>query len=63
MAAFLGEIGMNESLKAPVTATECAVQEAALVVDWLTATDAMFIVQSILELAQNFVPADQSLCI
>jgi uncharacterized protein (UPF0303 family) len=47
---------MNLKLSAPATAAECADQEAFLVLDRLTAADAMSIGQSILELALIFVP-------
>ncbi len=43
-------------MKAPATAAECAAQEASLVLDRLTAADAMAIGQSILELALTWVP-------
>jgi uncharacterized protein (UPF0303 family) len=43
-------------LKAPATAAECAAQEASLVLDHLTAADALAIGLSILELAHEWVP-------
>ncbi len=43
-------------MKAPATAAECADQEASLVLDRLTAADALSIGQSILELAATWVP-------
>jgi uncharacterized protein (UPF0303 family) len=47
---------MNQFFQAPATAAECAEQEASLVLDHLTAADAMSIGQSILELAPILVP-------
>lgn len=47
---------MNQPLSVPATAAECAVQEAALVLEHLTAADAMSIGKSILELAPVLVP-------
>jgi len=47
---------MNLSSLAPATAAECAEQEASLVLDRLTAADAMSVGLSILELAQAWVP-------
>ena len=43
-------------MKAPTTAAECADQEASLILEHLTAADAMAIGQAILELAQAWVP-------
>ena len=43
-------------MNAPATAAECAIQEETLVLDRLTAADAMAIGLSILELAQAWVP-------
>jgi uncharacterized protein (UPF0303 family) len=54
--ASKGEIRMNQDLSAPATVAECAEQEASLVLDHLTAADAMSIGQSILELAPVLVP-------
>lgn len=48
---------MDESLKAPLTWTACAIQKAALILDRLTATNAMFIGRSKLLFAQIFVPS------
>ena len=47
---------MDKKLKAPTTVAECADQEAALVLEHLTAADAMSIGQAILELAPSLVP-------
>ncbi len=47
---------MNSKLSAPATTAECAQQEASLVLEHLTATDAMAIGQAILELAKTLVP-------
>ena len=47
---------MDQSLRAPVTAAECAEQEASLLLEHLTAVDAMAIGQTILELAPALVP-------
>lgn len=44
------------TLKAPETFAECAEQETSLVLDHLTAVDAMAIGRTILELAPIFVP-------
>jgi uncharacterized protein (UPF0303 family) len=43
-------------LNAPATAAECAAQEASLVLNHLTAADALAIGMSILQLAQVWVP-------
>lgn len=43
-------------MRAPATAAECADEEAALVLERLTAVDALAIGQSILELARTWVP-------
>ncbi|WP_457353271.1 heme-binding protein [Roseateles sp. P5_D6] len=48
---------MDSRLKAPQTAAQCAAQEAALVLERLTAADAMGIGQSILALAQQWFAA------
>ncbi len=47
---------MNQTVSAPATAGECVVQEAALVLERLTAADAMSIGQAIIELAPVLVP-------
>jgi len=47
---------MAHTLKAPQTAAECAAQEATLLLDRLTAADAMGIGQSILALALEWFP-------
>jgi len=47
---------MNQNLSAPATAAECADQEASIVLEHLTAADAMSIGQSILELASDWFP-------
>jgi len=47
---------MDKKLKAPTTVAECADQEASLVLEHLTAADAMSIGQAILELAPSLVP-------
>ena len=47
---------MNTTLNAPATVAECATQETTLVLDRLTAADAMGIGQSILALALEWVP-------
>ncbi len=47
---------MEQTLKAPATAAECAEQEASLVLEHLTAADAMAIGQSIIDLAPIMVP-------
>ena len=47
---------MENILSAPATAAECVEQESTLVLEHLTAADAMAIGQSILELAPVLVP-------
>jgi uncharacterized protein (UPF0303 family) len=47
---------MDIMMQVPATAAECAEQEASLVLDHLTAADAMAIGQTILELALAWVP-------
>lgn len=47
---------MDRILKAPATIAECDAQEAALLLDHLTAADAMAIGQSILALALEWFP-------
>ena len=47
---------MDKTLKAPQSVADCAAQEAALVLDRLTAADAMGIGQSILALALAWFP-------
>jgi uncharacterized protein (UPF0303 family) len=47
---------MDQNLKAPATAAECTDQEASLILEHLTAADAMSIGQAILELAPSLVP-------
>ncbi len=47
---------MENILSAPATAAECAEQESTLVLEHLTAADAMAIGKSILELAPVLVP-------
>jgi len=47
---------MDQSLHAPATAAECAEQESSLLLEQLTAADAMAIGQSILGLAPVLVP-------
>ena len=48
---------MNQSLSAPATFAECTDQEASIVLEHLTAADAMSIGQSILELASDWFPS------
>lgn len=47
---------MDKTLKAPQSVADCATQEAALVLDRLTAADALGIGQSILALALDWFP-------
>lgn len=47
---------MNQSLTAPETAAECAAEEASIVVDHLTAADALAIGLATLELAKVHFP-------